>query len=202
MTNKHYIGATLIIISGFLVRMINIELPIFEVAMWRQCGTAYIARNFYEHGMNIFYPQMVGGGDIKAYVGESEFQIYTYTVAILYKLFGVHEYLGRLVSILAYCGGAAFLYKLAIKYIDKRSSLIALLFYTFCPYLFFYTRSFQPDSCMIFFSIAMLYYFFRQRYNNGSPKQTVGSFVRKARVANSVIRTNRHRPSFSIHSEK
>ncbi|OHC02830.1 MAG: hypothetical protein A3H23_06025 [Planctomycetes bacterium RIFCSPLOWO2_12_FULL_40_19] len=159
MTNKHYIGAILIIISGFLLRMINIELPIFEVAMWRQCGTAYIARNFYEHGMNIFYPQMVGGGDIKGYIGESEFQIYTYTVAILYKLFGVHEYLGRLVSILAYCGGALFLYKLAIKYMDKTSGLIALLFYTFSPYLFFYTRSFQPDSCMLFFSIAMLYYF-------------------------------------------
>jgi hypothetical protein len=159
ITNKHYIGAILIIFSGFLVRMINIELPIFEVAMWRQCGTADIARNFYYYGMNIFYPQMVGAGDIKGYIGESEFQIYTYTVALLYKIFGVHEYLGRLVSILAYCGGAIFLYKLAIKYIDKTSGLIALLFYTFNPYIFFYTRSFQPESCMLFFSIAMLYYF-------------------------------------------
>lgn len=159
MTNKHYIGAILIIFSGFLARMINIELPIFEVAMWRQCDTAGIARNFYNYGMNIFYPQMVGGGLINAYAGELEFQIYPFTVAILYKLFGVHEYLGRLVSILAYCGGATFLYKLAIKYTDKKSGLIALLFYAFSPYLFFYTRTFQPDSCMLFFSIAMLYYF-------------------------------------------
>ena len=159
MTNKHYIGAIIIIFSGFLVRMINIELPIFEVAMWRQCGTADIARNFYYYGMNIFYPQIVGAGDIKGYIGESEFQIYTYTVAILYKLFGVHEYLGRLVSILAYCGGALFLYKLAIKYIDKTAGLIALLFYTFNPYIFFFSRTFQPDSTMLFFSISMLYYF-------------------------------------------
>src|SRR3990167_8149633 len=51
-------------------------------------------------------------------------------------------------------------------------------------------------------TMKLYLYFFRQRYNRGSPKQTVGSFVRKARVANSVIRTYLHHPSFSIHSEK
>jgi hypothetical protein len=167
MQDKNYKYVILIIIVGFLLRLINIELPIFEVSMWRQCGTADIARNFYYHGMNIFYPQMVGGGDIKGYVGESEFQIFTYTVAMLYKLFGVHEYLGRLVSIISFCGGAFFLYKLAIKYTDRTSSLIALLFFTFNPYIFFYSRAFQPDSSMIFFSIAMLYYFSEWIENEG-----------------------------------
>jgi 4-amino-4-deoxy-L-arabinose transferase-like glycosyltransferase len=98
-------------------------------------------------------------GDVKGYAGQTECHIYPYTVAMPYKLFGVHEYLGRLVSIMAFCGGAFFLYKLARKYLDKTPSLIALLFYTFNPYMFFYSRSFQPDSSMIFFSIAMLYYF-------------------------------------------
>lgn len=159
MKDKYYKYAILIIIAGFLVRLINITDPILEVAMWRQCGTASIARNFYDYGMNIFYPQMVGGGAIKGYVGESEFQIYTFTVAMLYKLFGVHEYLGRLVSITAFCGGAWFLYRLALKYTDGRSGLIAILFYTFNPYMFFYSRAFQPDSTMIFLSITMLYFF-------------------------------------------
>ena len=74
---------------------------------------------------------MVGMGDVKGYAGQTECHIYPYTVAMLYKLFGVHEYLGRLVSIMAFCGGAFFLYKLARKYFDKTPSLIALLFYTF-----------------------------------------------------------------------
>ena len=147
------------IISGFIARLINIKQPLLEVAGWRQCETASIARNFYYDGMNIFYPQVLWGGTTEGYIGQTEFHLYPFLVAILYKLFGVHEFLGRLVSILAFCGGSVFLYKLARKYTDKTSSLIALLFYTFNPYMFFYSRSFQPESSMLFFSIAMLYFF-------------------------------------------
>ncbi len=151
--------AIFIIISGFIARLINIKQPLLEVAMWRQCATASIARNFYYNGMNIFYPQVLWGGATEGYIGETEFHLYPFTVAILYKIFGVHEYLGRLVSILAFCGGAFFLYKLSRKYLDKTSSLIALLFYTFNPYIFFYSRAFQPESTMLFLSITMLYFF-------------------------------------------
>ena len=159
MPNKNTIYVITIIILGFLTRLINIKQPILEVAMWRQCETASIARNFYYNGMNIFYPQVLWGGTTEGYIGQTEFHLYPFLVAILYKLFGVHEFLGRLVSILAFCGGSFFLYKLARKYAGKTTGLIALLFYTFNPYMFFYSRSFQPESTMLFFSIAMLYFF-------------------------------------------
>ncbi len=48
----------------------------------------------------------------------------------------------------------------------------------------------------------LILYFSKQRYNNGNPKQIVGTFVRKANVAQNVMRANRHHPSLSIHSEK
>jgi hypothetical protein len=159
MTDKNSKYAILIIISGFIARLINVTGPILEVAMWRQCATASIARNFYYHGMNIFYPQVLTGGATEGYIGETEFHLYPFTIAILYKFFGVHEYLGRLVSILAFCGGAFFLYKLARKYTNEMIAIIALLFYTFNPYIFFYSRAFQPESTMLFLSITMLYFF-------------------------------------------
>jgi 4-amino-4-deoxy-L-arabinose transferase-like glycosyltransferase len=157
--DKNVRYAILIIISGFIARLINVTDPILEVAGWRQCATASIARNFFYNGMNIFYPQVLEGGTTNGIVGETEFHLYPFTVALLYKFFGVHEYLGRLISILAFCGGAFLLYKLSRKYVDKTTSLIALLFYTFNPYVFFYSRSFQPESFMLFFSFAMLYFF-------------------------------------------
>ena len=159
MLNKNTLYAILIIFAGFLTRLINITQPILEVAGWRQCFTASIARNFYHHGMNIFYPQVQYGGNTYGYIGGSEFNIYPFAVAILYKFFGVHEALGRLVSIIAFCGGAFFLYKLTRKYAGSTTGLITLLFYTFNPYIFFYSRSFQPESTMLFFSITMLYFF-------------------------------------------
>ncbi len=159
MLNKNTKYAILIIIAGFLTRLINISQPILEVAGWRQCYTASIARNFYYNGMNIFYPQVLSSGATDGYVGGTEFNIYPFAVAILYKLFGFHEYLGRLVSIIVFCGGAFFLYKLTRKYAGNTTGLITLLFYTFNPYIFFYSRAFQPESTMFFFSITMLYFF-------------------------------------------
>jgi len=159
MLNKNTIYAILIIFVGFLARLINLTQPILEVAGWRQCYTASIARNFYYNGMNVFYPQVLASGNTEGYIGGSEFNIYPFAVAILYKLFGIHESLGRLVSIIAFCGGAFFLYKLTRKYAGSTTGLITLLFYTFNPYIFFYSRSFQPESTMLFFSITMLYFF-------------------------------------------
>jgi len=159
MLNKNTLYAILIIFAGFLTRLINITQPILEVAGWRQCYTASVARNFYYHGMNIFYPQVLYGGNTEGYIGGTEFNIYTYVVALLYQLFGVHESLARLVSIIAFSGGAFFLYKLTRKYAGDTTGLITLLFYTFNPYIFFYSRSVQPESTMLFFSIAMLYFF-------------------------------------------
>jgi hypothetical protein len=159
MLSKNTVYAILIILAGFLARLINITQPILEVAGWRQCYTASIARNFYYNGMNIFYPQVLSSGATEGYVGGTEFNIYPFAVAILYKLFGVHESLGRLVSIIIFCGGAFYLYKLTRKYAGNTTGLITLLFYTFNPYIFFYSRSFQPESTMLFFSITMLYFF-------------------------------------------
>ena len=159
MLNKNTIYAILIIFVGLLARLVNITQPILEIAGWRQCYTASIARNFYYNGMSIFYPQVSYGGNTAGYIGGAEFNLYPFTVALLYKLFGVHESLGRLVSIIAFCGSAFFLYKLTRKYAGTTSGLIALLFYTFNPYIFFYSRAFQPESAMLFFSVAMLYFF-------------------------------------------
>jgi hypothetical protein len=159
MLSKNTIYAIFIIIVGFLTRLINIKQPILEVAGWRQCYTASIARNFYYNGMDIFYPQVLSGGATEGYVGGCEFNIYPFAVAMLYKIFGVHESLGRLVSIIIFCGGAIYLYKLTRKYAGSTTGLITLLFYTFNPYVFFYSRSFQPESTMLFFSITLLYFF-------------------------------------------
>ena len=159
MLNKNTIYVTSIMFLGFLTRLINIKQPILEVAGWRQCITASIARNFYYNEMNIFYPQVLYGGNTEGYVGGTEFNLYPFVVAILYKFFGFHEFLGRLVSITAFCGSAYFLYKLTRKYTGSAPALITLLFYTFNPYIFFYSRSFQPESAMLFFSVTMLYFF-------------------------------------------
>ncbi|NJL87139.1 MAG: hypothetical protein HC886_16055 [Leptolyngbyaceae cyanobacterium SM1_1_3] len=46
---------------ALLVRLYNLQSPIIGVHSWRQADTAALARNFYENGLNFFYPQVDWG---------------------------------------------------------------------------------------------------------------------------------------------
>ncbi|HNY11065.1 MAG TPA: dolichyl-phosphate-mannose--protein mannosyltransferase, partial [Candidatus Wallbacteria bacterium] len=74
----------LIVFMAFMIRFVNAGAPIIGVQQWRQCDTAAIARNFYESGMDIFHPRIDWGGNSPGFV-ESEFQLYPFIVALLYK---------------------------------------------------------------------------------------------------------------------
>lgn len=88
----------LIFAMAFLLRLIRVDAPISGVYSWRQARHAMVARSFYRHGMNVFYPQVDWGGREPLLI-QSGFNIYAYQVALLYKLFGVHESLGRALSL-------------------------------------------------------------------------------------------------------
>jgi 4-amino-4-deoxy-L-arabinose transferase-like glycosyltransferase len=141
-------------------RMWGVTNPLLDYHSWRQTATASIARNFYEGGMNIFRPRL---DTIAEETGKTlsgiEFQLYPFLVAALYFIFGVHETIGRLVSIGFGLGGMWYLYLLARKYYGKETALYASLFYAVLPMMVYYTRTFQPEATMIFFSVASLYYF-------------------------------------------
>ena len=49
-------------VVGAGVRAINIWRPV-DRPMWRECDEAGIARNYYQEGMNIFYPKVDWRGD-------------------------------------------------------------------------------------------------------------------------------------------
>jgi hypothetical protein len=62
---------------------------------WRECDYAAVARNFYREGMNILYPRIDWHGDGPGYA-EMEFPVIPWTTAALYKIFGYHEVIGRI----------------------------------------------------------------------------------------------------------
>ena len=82
-----------LLVAGVLARLYHIDAPLMEYRSYRQNDNAALARNFYEGGMNIFYPQVDWRGNSPGYA-EAEFQLYNFSVALLYCVFGVHEYLG------------------------------------------------------------------------------------------------------------
>ena len=139
------------------IRLWGVTNPLLDFHAWRQTLTATIAYNFYADGMNFFTPSrnMIGS------IFHFEFPLFTYLVALLYKVFGFDEILGRLVAIAFSMGSIWFLYLLGKRYFDETSAIVACGIFAVLPFSVYYSRTFMPESAMIFFSISMIYMFAR-----------------------------------------
>jgi len=87
-----------------------------SVHNWRQCDGASLALNYYQEGMHFFRPQthmLNSDNNTTGYSAPSEIPILYYFVALLYKIFGYHEYIFRAVNLLIFYIGLFYLFKLA-----------------------------------------------------------------------------------------
>jgi 4-amino-4-deoxy-L-arabinose transferase-like glycosyltransferase len=147
-----------LILFGIALRLINITQPYVDAWCWRQADVAMIAENFYRHGFNIFYPQINWAGNAPGYVG-TEFPFVPFLASLLYILFGVHEWIGRAVSVLFFAASVPFLYFFVKKVVNARAALFAAAVYVLAPLTIFAGRSFMSDMASLTFSIAALYLF-------------------------------------------
>jgi len=146
-----------IFLIALAFRLWGVTHPLLDFHSWRQTLTATIAKNFFTGGMNLLHPATNWAEEHY----EFEFQIYPYLVALLYKVFGFHDLLGRLTAIAFSLGSMWMLYLLGKRYFDKTVAVIAAGAFAILPLSVFYTRAFMPESAMLFFSIGMLYFFTR-----------------------------------------
>jgi len=149
----------LIALFCLAIRLIYINQPLVDDQNWRQTDTAAIARNFYEEDFRLLYPRVDWRGTTEGYV-ESEFPLYPYWVALLYRVFGgVYEGLGRGVSAVFSALSVLILFKLTAKLYGRRTGYWAGLLFGVMPINVFFGRAFMVESLMIFCSIGMVYFF-------------------------------------------
>lgn len=120
--------------------------PPMGLHQWRQTDCTSLAANYAKHGMHFFEPQIhhVIGGEGKAV---AEFPVIYFFVALLYKVFGQHDFIFRLIDFLFLCAGLWSLFKMATFSLGDR--LLGLLFTGFIfssSVLAFYSISFVPDG--------------------------------------------------------
>ncbi|MBV8636715.1 MAG: glycosyltransferase family 39 protein [Candidatus Eremiobacteraeota bacterium] len=146
-----------VVLLAAVLRYKGIYSPILDHPGWRQGDTASIARNFALLQYNILYPQTNYNGPPPNYV-ELELQIVPFLAAALYKVFGVHEIFGRLISI-AFSLGTVAVTGLFARWLFTSSiaGIIAAFFYATFPGSLYYGRTFTPDTTMVFFLTAALY---------------------------------------------
>jgi 4-amino-4-deoxy-L-arabinose transferase-like glycosyltransferase len=148
-----------VFVLGALVRLIGVERPI-DLPSWRECDEASIARNYVREGMNLFYPRIDWRRDGPGFA-EMEFPLYPWTAAVLYKAFGIHEVIPRLiswalslVSLLAFCA-------LARRLLPEWGVLGACLFFALSPLSVLIGHSIQPEGLMFCAYLVAAYAFVR-----------------------------------------
>ncbi len=146
-----------IFILFLFLRLIGITNELNDYHHFRQTYTASFAKYFYENGFDLFNPNL----SIINYKNISEFQIFPFLVALLYKIFGFHDYLGRVLSLIFSIGTFFVFYWLVELYFNKLVANIALIFLTILPLSIFYSRVFMLEPMMLFLSVSMLYTFSR-----------------------------------------
>lgn len=93
-----YFLCLIILIHIFIHLPLSFSPPSWE-HMWRECSTAAVARNFYEESANILLPRVDERGNTNGITG-MEFPLYQYLLFLIYKIFGVKDFLGRWLSLL------------------------------------------------------------------------------------------------------
>src|SRR5262245_13853990 len=148
----------LLAILGLALRFIHLGADLWEKHSWRQADVAMISSNFYRNGFDILHPQVNWAGTLPGYVG-TEFPLVSLLTALLYVLFGEQIFLGRLISIAFFALSIPLFYLLVRRYFGQQTASFALFFYVVSPLSTFYTRNLMPESAMLCFSIASLYFF-------------------------------------------
>jgi 4-amino-4-deoxy-L-arabinose transferase-like glycosyltransferase len=152
-----YGGLAALLLLALALRLHGIGNPILDHPGWRQGDTAAIARNFALRQFNIMYPQTTYNGPPPNYV-ELELQIVPFLAASLYKLFGVHEIFGRLIT-LGFSLATVAMVTLFGRWLfgSTIAGLAAGFFFAVFPGSVYYGRTFTPDCAMVFFLTAALY---------------------------------------------
>lgn len=127
-----------------------------SIHQWRQTDCLSFTKNYYEEGMHFFSPKIhwQGDGDGKAV---SELPIINYSVAVLWKIFGEHEFIYRFLELIIYT--IALLLLFVGIYEVSRSyfyAYIGTLFIATSPLLAYYSFNFLADAPALSFSIMGL----------------------------------------------
>ncbi len=143
------------VLIGLLLRVIQIQSPIVGIHSWRQADTAAMARHFALQNTPIWLPQIDWAGASLGYV-ECEFPLFPYLLGQLYKLFGIHEWIGRSLSILFSVFTIILVIRIGEYLLDPISGWWGGFFFAFLPLNVYYGRTLQAEALLLLLSAISL----------------------------------------------
>ncbi len=149
----------ILLLAGAL-RLINITQPLLGHHSWRQTDTAAVARNFVEERYSILHPRIDWRGTSSGEV-ECELPIYQLALASLYEVLGVHESLGRILSLILSLSTLIGVYLLATRVASTSVGLWAAFFFAVLPMPVYFGRAVMPEALLLAACTYAVFWFLR-----------------------------------------
>lgn len=149
-------------ILGVAVRAVDVPRPADGRVResWRECDYAALARNFHREGMNILRPRIDWRGAGPGYA-EMEFPVIPWTIAACYKVFGLHEEIGRVLMWAVSLLTLLVFFALARRLLPPPGAAAASLFFVLSPLAVRVSNALQPEGLMLLFLLLGVHYFLR-----------------------------------------
>ena len=147
----------LIFVGAAILWSIDIGRPV-DLPGWHEFDYSSIARNFVREGNNILYPRIDWRGSGPGFT-EMEFPVIPWLMALLYQPFGIHEIIGRIISLLAMLSALWIFRGLALKVLPEAAAFVAALFFVVSHEISAVATAIQPESAMLLFYLLAAYYF-------------------------------------------
>ncbi|MCF8224900.1 MAG: glycosyltransferase family 39 protein [Bacteroidales bacterium] len=145
---------------------------------WRNAVSASIALNYCHEG-EFCHPRThnMQVDNFTSDITITEFPVVYYFIGMLYRLFGFHEWIYKLVQILIGFTGLYFLFRLGIKLFDNTlyALLLPLIIFS-SPIYVYYLNNFIPDAPSLSIALAGLYFFYLY-YQNGKNRYLLFSIM-------------------------
>ena len=145
------------ILIWFLLHLVGITRPPIEPShSWRQAYTAMVAKNFYENGPNILYPEvdyMGPGREVTA----SEFHFMTSLIWSVSNIFGYDHWYGRLINLVFSTLGIWFFFLIIREWIGRREAFFSTVVLMVSTW-FMFSRKIMPDTFSVSLVIIGIYF--------------------------------------------
>jgi 4-amino-4-deoxy-L-arabinose transferase-like glycosyltransferase len=143
----------LLLVGGFLIRMIDLTDQPLDFHATRQLRSAVISRQIYlkmNPDADPAHAAYATDPALYDYVTRREPPITESVVALIYLMLGKEVlWVSRIVTALFWCLGGLGLYTLVKRFTSRDAALISLGVYLFMPFGVIASRSFQPEALMV-----------------------------------------------------
>jgi len=132
---------------------------------WRQADGASMALNYSREGMQFFQPRvhnLTSDHGTSGRSASSEMPLLYFTVAFLYRIFGYHEFIYRILNTLIFLTGIYYLFKtLKFEFKDLFWATTIPLFIFSSPVLVYYGNNFLTNTSAFSMVLISWYHVFR-----------------------------------------